>query len=67
MLSEGMPEVIADRMIDLERYFRENHASRITSDIKNVTGRNPERFFSICKRLRNGTAAGLIEPNMFSL
>ena len=27
MLAEGMPEAIADRMLDLERYFREDRAS----------------------------------------
>jgi len=44
MLAEGMPEEIADRMLDLERYFREDRASRITNDIKQVTGRDPRRF-----------------------
>jgi uncharacterized protein YbjT (DUF2867 family) len=44
MLAEGMPEGIADRMLDLERYFREDQASRITNDIKQVTGRDPRRF-----------------------
>jgi uncharacterized protein YbjT (DUF2867 family) len=44
MLAEGMPEEIADRMLDLERYFREDQASRITNDIKQVTGRDPRRF-----------------------
>jgi len=41
MLAEGMPEAIADRMLDLERYFREGRASRITNDVKDVTGRDP--------------------------
>lgn len=44
MLAEGIPEAIADRMLDLERYFREDQASRITNDIKQVTGRDPKRF-----------------------
>lgn len=44
MLAEGMPEEIADRMLDLERYYREDQASRITNDIKQVTGRDPRRF-----------------------
>ncbi|MEM8673007.1 MAG: SDR family oxidoreductase [Cyanobacteria bacterium P01_G01_bin.67] len=44
MLAEGMPEVIADRMLDLERYYREDQASRITKDIKQVTGHEPSRF-----------------------
>lgn len=44
MLAEGMPEEIADRMLDLERYFREDRASFITNHIKQVTGRDPRRF-----------------------
>ncbi|MGH8610741.1 MAG: hypothetical protein ACREYF_01505 [Gammaproteobacteria bacterium] len=44
MLAEEMPEAIADRMLDLERYFREGRASRIARDIKQVTGREPRRF-----------------------
>ena len=44
MLAEGMPEEIADRMLDLERYFRDDQASRITDDITQVTGRDPRRF-----------------------
>jgi uncharacterized protein YbjT (DUF2867 family) len=44
MLAEGMPDAIADRMLDLDRYFRENRAGRITSDVKQVTGRHPRRF-----------------------
>lgn len=44
MLAEGMPEEIADRMLDLERYFREGQASAITNDIKQVTGRDPRPF-----------------------
>ena len=41
---KGLPDEIADRMLDLERYFREDQASHITNDIKQVTGRNPRRF-----------------------
>ena len=44
MLAEGMPEEIADRMLDLERYFCEDRASFITNHIKQVTGRDPRRF-----------------------
>lgn len=44
MLAEGMPEELADRMLDLERYFREDQASLISDDIKRVTGRDPRRF-----------------------
>jgi uncharacterized protein YbjT (DUF2867 family) len=44
MLEAGMPEAIADRMLDLERYFREDRASTITDDVKRVIGREPKRF-----------------------
>ena len=44
MLAEGMPESLADRMLDLERYFREGQASHITHDITQVIGREPRRF-----------------------
>src|SRR5262249_13522848 len=44
MLAEGMPEAIADRMLDLQRYFREDRASTITDSVKRVIGRNPRRF-----------------------
>ena len=44
MLADGMPEELADRMLDLERYFREDRASHITNDIKQVTERDPRRF-----------------------
>jgi uncharacterized protein YbjT (DUF2867 family) len=44
MLAEGMPESIADRMLDLERYFREERARTITDDVKRVIGREPKRF-----------------------
>jgi uncharacterized protein YbjT (DUF2867 family) len=56
MLAEGMPEAIADRMLDLERYFREGRASRITRDIKEVTGRGLRRFADY---VRETAAAGI--------
>lgn len=44
LLALGMPEQIADRMLDLERFYREDQASRITNDIEQVTGRDPRSF-----------------------
>lgn len=41
MLAEGMPEALADRMVDLERYFRQDQASSVTNDIREVTGHDP--------------------------
>ena len=31
-------------MLDLERYFREGRASRVTSDVREITGKAPARF-----------------------
>ena len=39
MVAEGVPEPLADRLLDLERYFREGSASFISGDIERVTGR----------------------------
>ncbi len=44
MLAEGMPEAISDRMLDVERSFREGRARQSTTDINQVTGREPRRF-----------------------
>lgn len=44
MLAAGTPEGMADWLLDLDRYYREEQASRITNDIKQVTGRDPRRF-----------------------
>jgi uncharacterized protein YbjT (DUF2867 family) len=57
MLAEGTPEEIADRLIDLERFFRDDGASRITNDIKQVTGRDPRRFAQYTR-----DCASLLQP-----
>ncbi len=56
MLAEGMPELLADRMLDLERYFREGRPSLITEDIKQVTGREPRSYEDF---IRETAAAGI--------
>lgn len=56
MLAAGMPDELADRMLDLERIFREDRASRITNDIKQVTGRDPRR---LAQYLRDAAATGV--------
>lgn len=43
-LAAGIPEETAEWLLDLDRYYREGHASRITDDIRQVTGRDPRRF-----------------------
>ncbi|MGK7911227.1 MAG: SDR family oxidoreductase [Synechococcus sp.] len=57
LLAEGMPEAIADRMLDLERYYREDRANRITNDIKHVTGHDPRRFAQYAR-----DCASLLQP-----
>jgi uncharacterized protein YbjT (DUF2867 family) len=58
MLAGGMPEELADRMLDLERYFREDQASSISDDIKLVTGKNPRCFRDF---IRETAATGVLD------
>lgn len=44
MLAGGMPEPLADRLLDLERFFREGGASRVTDDVRRVTGRKARAY-----------------------
>ena len=44
MVGQGVPEVLADRLLDLERLYREGKASSSKSDIREVTGHDPRRF-----------------------
>lgn len=44
LLAAGIPEEMAEWLLDLDRYYREEHASRITNDIRQVTGRDPIPF-----------------------
>ena len=44
MLGAGTPEPIVERLLDLERFFREGHASVVTNDIKKVTGKSPTSY-----------------------
>ena len=55
MLAEGMPEELADRMLDLERFFRESRRpGQITNDIQQVTGREPRRFAQYAREFASG-------------
>jgi len=56
MLADGLPEEIADRMLDLERLFREDQASEVTRDVTQLTGREPRRFREFA---RETAAAGV--------
>jgi hypothetical protein len=64
MLAEGVPDAIADRMLDLERYFREGWASAITDDVKRVTGREPKRF---AEYVRDAAATGVWNADVASV
>ena len=44
MMSQGVPEILADRLLDLERLYREGKAASSESDIRAVTGHDPRRF-----------------------
>ena len=44
MMSQGVPEILADRLLDLERLYREGKAAGDKSDIRAVTGHDPRRF-----------------------
>ena len=58
MLAGGMHEELVDRMLDLERYFREDRASSISDDIKLVTGNKPRCFRDF---LREIAATGVLD------
>lgn len=44
MLAEGLPEGAAAALLDLDRYYREDRASGVTQDVRQVTGREPRPF-----------------------
>jgi len=51
MTRMGMPDEIADRLVDLERYFRSGRASVVTDDIERVTGRPPRRLADYAREI----------------
>lgn len=63
MLAEGMPEPIAERMLDLERYFREGRGSTITDDVQRATGRAPRRLVDY---VRDTAATGVWSSDVAS-
>ena len=44
MLDAGVPGQYADLLVDLERFYRAGKASKVTPDVKKVTGREPMSF-----------------------
>lgn len=43
-IAAGTPEAYADALADLERFYAEGGASRVTDTVREVTGRQPIRF-----------------------
>lgn len=44
MTSAGIPADYADKLLDLNRHYKEDQMSRVTDDIRRVTGRDPHSF-----------------------
>jgi len=44
MIAAGVPAQYAEALLDLNRHYRENQMSSVTSDVKEVTGRDPIPF-----------------------
>ena len=61
MLADGMPDELADRMLDLERYYREDSASGISEDIKLATGNNLRRLQDYIREI---AAAGVLDAHV---
>lgn len=49
MLGAGIPAQYADALIDLNQYYRKDTASKVTDDVKRVTGRAPISFEQYAK------------------
>lgn len=56
LLAAGLSGAIADRMLDLERYFREGRADTTTDDIAHVTGRAPARLATYLRECTSALA-----------
>ncbi len=48
-LAAGTPEAYADALVDLNRYYRQGHASRVTPTISTLLGRAPAPFESFAR------------------
>lgn len=43
-IAAGLPEWLVDRLIDLQRYFRDGEGSRVTREVERITGSPPTPF-----------------------
>ena len=51
MLAAGLPEEMADALLDLEAFYAAGRGGGITGDVKRVTGRDPRRFTETARDL----------------
>jgi len=58
MLASGMPEPLADRMLDLERYYRDDGASGISEDVRRITGSDHRRLQDFVREI---AATGVLD------
>jgi len=49
MKSHGVPDVYADHLVDLDRWYESGKGDQLTSSIRDVTGREPTSFASFVK------------------
>ncbi len=53
MLAGGMPEFYADALVDLNQFYRKGDPGRVTTAVKDVTGRAPIAFQQFVKEHAN--------------
>ena len=44
MKSHGVPDVYADALVDLDRWYESGRGDVVTSSIQDITGREPTTF-----------------------
>ncbi len=49
MKSHGVPDVYADHLVDLDRWYESGKGDQLTSSIRDITGREPTNFESFVK------------------
>ena len=52
MKAHGVPDVYADHLVDLDRWYESGKGDVLTSSIRDITGREPTSFESFVKELR---------------
>ena len=49
MMSAGIPDFYADYLVDLNRFYRKGTAARVTTTVKDISGREPVSFDQFVK------------------